>query len=403
MQQPDHNLRRRDTGAQPHVRVASRHARMHRVTPAENQPDPPPRRDENVMQALPEQTDCWRVPIETDMTPETAVLSLRDDRRPFALAGDWFDGLSILGSEPLLVADPATDDPFELFDQQPTVMAGDRVVVGGGWVGWLGYQLGARVEQLPPTPPAPAPRAEFSLAFYDHVVVFDGQRWWFEALASPEREQELQRRLRVWRQRLSSAPELAAAGTSTFRIGPSGAAGHLAAVTDCRERIGTGELFQANLTVRLEAEVEGNLLDLFSRALPVAKPRFGALIDGTLSLSPERFLRRIGRSVSTEPIKGTRPRVSGDDATDPAFAELLHSAKDAAEHVMIVDLMRNDLGRVCEYGSVQAQPVRGEPHAGVWHLVSTVRGELREEVRDADLLQRRSLQARSQARQRSRR
>ena len=96
----------------------------------------------------------------------------------------------------------------------------------------------------------------------------------------------------------------------------------------------------------------GDLVDLLARALPEARPRFGALVDGVVSLSPERFLRRKGRQVETEPIKGTRPRAGADAEREAAREELVGSGKDAAEHVMIVDLMRNDLGRVCEYGTI---------------------------------------------------
>ncbi len=133
--------------------------------------------------------------------------------------------------------------------------------------------------------------------------------------------------------------------------------------------IAAGDLFQANVCLRIEASWPGaGAAELFARALPAAAPRFGALFgESVVSLSPERFLRRVGRRVETDPIKGT--------ADDPAA--LLGSDKDAAEHVMIVDLMRNDLGRVCEYGSIVAHDARVEPHANVFHLVSTVSGELR--------------------------
>ena len=132
--------------------------------------------------------------------------------------------------------------------------------------------------------------------------------------------------------------------------------------------------------------MDGDPLDLFARALPVAQPRFGALLDGVVSLSPERFLRREGRLVATEPMKGTRPRAGEDGASRAARDSLVGSSKDAAEHVMIVDLMRNDLGRVCEYGSITVEPARVEAHAGVWQMVSTVSGRLRPDVGDGGLL-----------------
>ena len=338
----------------------------------------------------------FRVPLESRLAPDEAVGWLRGDRRPVALVGGWLGGLAILGSEPVRVAE-AGDDPFALMDAQP-VLAPGGATVGGGWIGWLGYGLGARIERLPPSPPAPVVRPGFSLAFYDHVVVHDGGRWWFEGLWSAERDAALRERRAVWEARLGVGPEPGAvangvpAGAATsaiatpFALVANGADGHVAAVAECRRRIAAGELYQANLCARLEACYDADPLDLFARALPRARPRFGAFVDGALSLSPERFLRRSGREVWTEPIKGTRPRTGGETERELAREELVASSKDAAEHVMIVDLMRNDLGRVCAYGTVRAHPPRIEAHAGVWHLVSTVSGRLRDGVGDSELL-----------------
>jgi para-aminobenzoate synthetase/4-amino-4-deoxychorismate lyase len=301
--------------------------------------------------------------LASDLAPEQALLALRGDERPFALVGEWAGVRAILGSAPVRT----TADPFVVAD---VPAAPGDVIVGGGWFGVLGYRLGGLIERLPPPPPAPVETPACSLAFYDHVVVCDDDGWWFEALDDDHP------RLDVWRERTGSAPEARPFAAGPLAPSPSGAAGHLAAVEDCVRRIAEGELFQANLTLRLEGAFAGHALDLFAAALPVARPRFGACFDGVVSLSPERFLRRTGRHVETDPIKGT--------AGDPAV--LRDSSKDAAEHVMIVDLMRNDLGRVCEYGSVRAHEPRVEAHANVFHLVSTVSGELRADATDADLL-----------------
>jgi para-aminobenzoate synthetase/4-amino-4-deoxychorismate lyase len=326
-----------------------------------------------------------RVPLPSGLQPEQAVLWLREDQRPFALVGDWLGGAALLGSEPVSVASPDAD-PFSIVESR-AASTGGEAAVGGGWVGWLGYGLGARIERLPPTPPAPVPQPPFSLAFHDHVVLFDGERWWFEALWSEEREGVLHERLAVWEARLRAEPPPARdVSLSPFALASNGAEGHVAAVADCLERIAAGELYQANLCLRLEARLHGDLVDLFARALLRAQPRFGALVDGALSLSPERFLRRIGRRVQAEPIKGTRGRTGAEAQRRASFDELVASSKDAAEHVMIVDLMRNDLGRVCEYGTITAQPPRVEPHAGVWHMVSTVSGRLRDGVGDGALM-----------------
>ncbi|MFZ0088823.1 MAG: anthranilate synthase component I family protein, partial [Solirubrobacteraceae bacterium] len=176
-----------------------------------------------------------------------------------------------------------------------------------------------------------------------------------------------------------------------LRLGAGDAAQHLAAVADCRRRIAAGEIFQANLCLRLEAEWEGPPTRLAAAALDRGMAPYAAAFatprGGIASLSPELFLRRHGREVVTGPIKGTIPRDRDPAAAAAARERLRGSAKDAAEHVMIVDLMRNDLGRVSEYGSVVApRRPNAEAHPGLWHLVSYVRGRLRPNASDRDLL-----------------
>ncbi len=181
----------------------------------------------------------------------------------------------------------------------------------------------------------------------------------------------------------------------TFQPAPPGGAGHMTAIDECRERIAAGEIFQANLCLRLEAEWKGDPLDLFARTAGTLEPRHAGVVAGpwgaVCSLSPELFLRRRGREVVSEPIKGTAPRVlaAGREGTraEDNRAALAASTKDRAENVMIVDLMRNDLGRVCEYGSIRVPSLtEPRPAPGVWHLVSTVTGTLRPDAGDADLL-----------------
>ncbi|MCK4602830.1 MAG: anthranilate synthase component I family protein, partial [Phycisphaerae bacterium] len=106
-----------------------------------------------------------------------------------------------------------------------------------------------------------------------------------------------------------------------------------------------------------------------------------------VSSSPELFLRLRGDRVITRPIKGTRPRVGSPEADEAAKADLLASPKDNAELAMIIDLLRNDLGRVCSFGSVRVtEPCRLETHPTVFHLVGTVEGRLRDGVGPAELL-----------------
>jgi para-aminobenzoate synthetase / 4-amino-4-deoxychorismate lyase len=316
-----------------------------------------------------------------------AGLLVRGDERPFALSGDWAGGAALVGSEPVTVAHPG-DDPFAVLERQPQTADEGDAAVGGGWFGFLGYALGARLERVPTGPRRPAPLPRFYLGFYDHLLRLDeAGQWWFEALWTAERGGMLQRRLEVLRDRLAEGVARRPVQVGPLAPAAPGAAGHVAAVSACRERIAAGEIFQANLCLRLEAAFAGDPLDLFARTTAALAPRHGALVAGpwgaVCSASPELFLRRRGRSVVTEPIKGTAPRV---DVAGGGSA-LSRSAKDRAENVMIVDLMRNDLGRVCEYGSVDvASLAELRPAPGVWHLVSTVAGTLRADVGDGDLL-----------------
>jgi para-aminobenzoate synthetase / 4-amino-4-deoxychorismate lyase len=337
------------------------------------------------------------------VVPAHAGLLVRDDAHPFALVGRWAGAAALAGAEPLALApgggagaagaaaDPASSlgagDPMAFLDAQPTVTGAiPDGFVGGGWFGALGYGLGRAIEPTLGAPP-PAPRGEVlpavRMAFYDHVLRYDAEgTWWFEALWTDARAAFLDARREELAARLAAAPAPRPFRSGAWRATPS-AAGHARAVEACRERIAAGDLFQANLALRLRGEVEGELLDLFTAgAAALAPDRAAWLADGDdalASFSPELFLERRGSTIRTAPIKGTRP-ASGRD-------ELAASAKDRAENIMIVDLMRNDLGRVCAPGTVQVTAL-AEPraHVGVWHLVSEVTGELAPGTGDAALL-----------------
>ncbi len=150
--------------------------------------------------------------------------------------------------------------------------------------------------------------------------------------------------------------------------------GHLAAVEHAIGAIRAGDIYQVNVCARLHGRIDGPPLELFIAGIEELAPDHAAFVRTpertVVSLSPELFLQRKGDLVRTAPIKGTRPR-----SADPA--ELLHSRKDRAENVMIVDLMRNDLSRVCVPGSVAADRLlQVRPAPGVWHLVSEVTGRV---------------------------
>ena len=330
------------------------------------------------MPILPTRVRPVRVALSGSVSAADACLLVRGDERPFALAGAWAGGGALVGSEPVAVA-AAEEDPFALLDRQPDVADGDPAAVGGGWFGYLGYRLGARLERVPPGPPRPTALPDFALAYLRPplapatATASGGSR---RSGAMPARP--------AW----NAASRCFAAASSAARRSRPVWVGTLAPSPQATERTsrGRGRLSRAD---RRGRDLPGQRLPAPRGALvgrparPLRPhPRASSLRatrrwwpdrgERLCSASPELFLRRRGRHVLTEPIKGTAPRESG------AGEALSRSAKDRAENVMIVDLMRNDLGRVCEYGSVEVPGLTELREApGVWHLVSTVSGTLR--------------------------
>ena len=335
-----------------------------------------------------------RRPLHWDLTPVQVLRLVRADPHPVALFGAWAGGCDIVGSRPRLVRSSASGPLDDVLDEAPPATAapdhgaGADPAFGGGWIGYLGYS--AAGEALPPAGARRLPAWWFG--WYDHVLRRDRAtgEWFFEALctdgeAMEQRFEDLSRR---------AAEPSAGPGDfecGDFRLVPSPAE-HRAAVRAAVEYIGQGDIFQANICLRAEASFRGDPLDAFCQAATALAPPYAAFLavagGAVASLSPELFLRRAGVVVESKPIKGTAPRDQADrDQAEAQRAALERSAKDRAENVMIVDLVRNDLSRVCVPGSVTVPSLLGaEPHPGVWHLVSTVRGTLRSGATDGDLI-----------------
>lgn len=168
---------------------------------------------------------------------------------------------------------------------------------------------------------------------------------------------------------------------------------YLSAIEEIRERIAAGDIYQANLTqqILLEADAELSPEAAFLNLRKSHPAPFAAFVrrgdDAIVSASPERFLRVVNREIIAAPIKGTRRRGQNAREDSRLRRELCESSKDRAENVMIVDLLRNDLGRVCEFGTVAAEKIcEIEEHPTLFHLVSKIRGRLRENTRASDLL-----------------
>ena len=274
--------------------------------------------------------------------------------------------------------------------------------------GYIGYDYGAVLEHLPPTRYDDLALPDVVLGRYDWVIAWDQQAGaaWLVSRGGPERR-------RMVLERLASAEARSARHAPAGEPWPRGAAapayasdaaadiglrstfthrGYLNAVAKVREYIVAGDIFQANLSQRFQAPLREQPFDLYRRLRrrnPAPFAAYLAFDDLTvLSASPERFLRLDpDGQVETRPIKGTRPRGLGpmhDAALGRALAE---SVKDRAENVMIVDLLRNDLSRVCRPGSVRVPELFAlEQHPTVHHLVSTVLGVLEPGADAVDLV-----------------
>ncbi|HLM86850.1 MAG TPA: aminodeoxychorismate synthase component I [Solirubrobacteraceae bacterium] len=335
-----------------------------------------------------------RVPLSCTHTPAQALCALRGARGLFALVGEWAGSAAIIGSEPLHMAS-AEDDPFEVLDRLPAVdeQADEACdAVGGGWFGYLGYALAHNVEALNAPPASQQLLPAFQLAFYDHLLRRDARgQWWFEALASERRARALDKRLHQLRRIMAApAPAPVPYTFAPWQLTPSDGA-HAEAVAACRERIRQGDLYQANLSLRLHSRLDGDPLDVFCAGATHLRPERGAFIatsSGAIaSFSPELYLSRRGEMVSSAPIKGTSASSPDVRVAGPRVRQLERSPKERTENVMIVDLVRNDLGRVCEYGSVTVSALaRAREQAGVINLVSQVEGRLRPGTSHAQLL-----------------
>ena len=274
----------------------------------------------------------------------------------------------------------------------------------GGAAGYVGYDWGAQLERVPRTRYDDLAIPDVMLGLYDWVIAWDHQtkRAWVISTGIPEqgaaRRERAARRLAFVKERLAerrsdrlAAPSYPVPDVPGLRSNFT-REGYLDAVARVIEYVYAGDIFQANLSQRLEAPLAGTPFELYRRlrqrnpAPFAAYLAFGDVV--VVSSSPERFLCvDAGRRVETRPIKGTRPRGVGPEHDAALALALAESDKDRAENVMIVDLLRNDLSRVCQPGTVRVPELFAlEHYQTVHHLVSTVVGELAPELDALDLL-----------------
>jgi para-aminobenzoate synthetase component I len=278
---------------------------------------------------------------------------------PAALIGEWFGSAAVIA--PSLEA-VAVDDVFAV----PTGVSDGPI--GGGWFGYLSYP-DAGVDGRGPRVPEAAGGWSDCVLRQDR----DGQ-WWHESLSGAT--------LSAWV--AEAVRTRAAVRQCSITWGEADRDAHRDGVLDCLEAIAAGEIYQACVCTQFAGRLDGAPVEFFIEAVERTSPARAAYLAGewgaVASLSPELFLRRRGEAVTSSPIKGTLPRHA-----DPSA--LRASVKDVAENIMIVDLVRNDLGRVAITGTVTVPEllvVQAAP--GVWHLVSTVSARVGVDVPMAEVL-----------------
>ncbi len=329
-------------------------------------------------------------------------LALLESARP-GRTGRW----SFLTADPVGVVDAPAEGPDPFAEARALLARMDAGTANdpgappfaGGLVGYLGYDLGRRFEHLPSIAQVDQHLPVLRLALHDWALAWDRRTGtaWLGVRAVDGDDGRADRRVREVLRRLEAlgAGELPARDESpdgsapaAFRSGTPHAA-WIDGVESVRAAIGRGDIYQANLTRRLEAPFCGDPWPLFRRLRTGDPALFAGYLDlgpspatgaprAILSASPEPFLSVDGEGgVSTDPIKGTRPRGRTRHEDRTLARQLLASRKDQAENVMIVDVLRNDIGRVCEPGSVRVpRLLRLERTASVQHLVTTVTGQL---------------------------
>lgn len=333
---------------------------------------------------------------------------------------------SFIGIEPFLVVNSRgsrittragdtyttqTGNPFDALRSILTRYRLDRpdsdIPFLGGCAGYFSYDLCHFMERLPSSAIDDLELPECYFAFFDTVLAFDNlnNRAYIISTGFPEineakRSKRAAERLDYFRERLSSIPAKPQQDSGSPHDKPPQEAvlksnftrpEYVRAVQKVRDYIIAGDIFQVNLSQRFQTPVTIPPYELFLRLRDINPAPFAAYLNFedliVISASPERFLRVQGNEVETRPIKGTRPRGRNAVEDEVMANRLIQSIKDRAENIMIVDLERNDLGRVCRYGSVHVSELAIlETFPTVFHLTSTVKGTLRDGTGNIDLL-----------------
>ena len=284
----------------------------------------------------------------------------------------------------------STDDPLSLLQQALdalglTVPQNPDLPFQGGALGLFGYDLGRRFETLPETAQDDIPLPDMAVGLYDWAIIVDHHKQAVSLLS----HQDVSARL-AW---LEAQVPVA---TADFHLTSAWCANmtareYAAKFEQVQGYLQSGDCYQVNLAQRFQATCEGDEWQAFTRLNASNRAPFSAFLrleqGAILSLSPERFIHLADGTIQTRPIKGTLPRLADPVADRQQAEKLAASLKDRAENLMIVDLMRNDIGRVAVPGSVRVPELFVvEPFPAVHHLVSTITAQLPASRTACDLL-----------------
>lgn len=375
----------------------------------------------------------WKEILADLLTPVSAFLKIsRGQREGFLLesveGGETIARYSFLGRAPFLTlarqgADVLLTENGQVlrarenfFDVLRKISARYRTVqieglppFTGGAVGYFGYDMVRLLEKLPERCQDDLAVADASLNFYSTILAFDHVKHRIVIIANlfldapgsiEEKYQKAQQEIARLEQDLCAPLEQSSTGRSTVKSSagrtlspksnfPSDV--YLKAVTRAKDYIAAGDIFQVVLSQRFETEVKARPFDVY-RALRFINPSpyMFFLMIGNLQIagaSPEMLVRVQGSQLEYRPIAGTRRRGRNEEEDRRLIEDLKNDEKEVAEHVMLVDLGRNDLGRVCRYGTVSVKEMMFvEKYSHVMHLVSSLTGELKPELDRLDAL-----------------
>jgi anthranilate synthase component 1 len=351
------------------------------------------------------------------LTPVSVFLKLEKDR-PYAFLLESVEGgetvarYSFLGCDPFLICRYKKGQPAAEFMQNlrttlqrfKSVQVPNLPPFTGGAVGYFGYDMVRTIEDIPDTGKDDVGTDDAALMFYKTILAFDHLRHQIHIISnllvdeskdSIEKQYEQAtaeiRRVEALLQTPLEPPKPVPNHDEIQVRSNFEKSDYLNAVTTAKEHIAAGDIFQVVLSQRFEVDLKTSPFEIY-RALRIVNPSpymyYLKMPDATIvGSSPEMLVKIRGNEAFYRPIAGTRPRGANDIEDEKLAQELAADEKERAEHIMLVDLGRNDLGRVCKYGTVRVEDLMFiERYSHVMHLVSALRGELPEGIDRLDTM-----------------